>query len=1234
MALMLLIINIVNAIEPTQQFNKIYLSPFYRDSLSLNTNYTYTLTVNPPDKITNVLNAILSFNAQINGQTQTFTLWVNGKSCNNPTYSVATAFSTTGNVQFYFDCSNVITQAGNYNITLRSAVNTGTVQGWLDLTYMNKPMGSVSIKGTDYNVGERGTTFLQLQNEFGDPVSGGSCSLSVYYPNRFNTTHPIWLNNSPMLYLNDGIYYYDFFVPSIPGVYIVDAYCSYVYSSSWFYNPDYYPYITSLNPIENISIGTGLNQSNLINSYTDWLYDYVDSDANKVIQVSYQWNNITNYVDLTNITRLSVYWMGESSKAITLYFWLYNWSSSKYNSLSSVSVPITTTTGSEPTGFDVLYTVQVSSSNISHYINNGRVKVLLNATTGTGFRVLTNWLNIKLDAPSGTITSIKGNGEIKVNSPYGTDTTVITLGDKITGTTYFDGSPYEYWEGTVSQNITVLSQATSNQYNTTFSFVTPYKIDCTAILEFQKWNGTVWNDATNDIATQAYGGGTENCEVTVSLTEDIIGTYYYRINYDNYQEWQVKWDYSVVNDTYNLIVNPICSYYGTLYGYNFTVPILYNTTVSSNYYLDYCHRLYDDYYFATDFYLGSLTAPQNEYESYVIELDVYYESFFRKSTSLWNFYVKGTGTANSSSEVLTCLKNGNCPSWWINTSFKNLTDYNSIVTSYFNNLMSNDTLQNQYLINLLNNHTLQNGYLTNLMNNDTLQNGYLINILNNHTLQNQYLLNIMNNQTFQFSNLTQFNALMTLYMYNLMNNDTLQNQYLLNIINNNTYWFGIINATVSNSSNAQIVALLNTIINNQTYHTGLLTMVLNNQTYQNVLLLNIANNQTTNFPIFTQYLQNIINNQTITNANLGWILNNQSLQTGYLINLMNNHTLQNSYLTNVLNNLSYMTPFIIQTYGNTTYYLPLINGNLSALDITQITSKLNIIIGNQTIQTGYLINVMNNQTYYNPLFLGFLENIKNNQTYWYPLFDASLTNIKNNQTYWYPLFQSMLLNIVNNESYYFSQLNTSLYLIPSLTWNYNNRTLTYTDTNQSFAQAIYNCMQTGVCGGWWIDNQFVYLNQSNLQIYGLLQSVSNNQTYYYPLLNGNINTIQNNQTYYYPLFNGLLDNILYNVTYWLPIINDTIVNKQITVDWQTGQAYIWNYSNRQLTATNQSVSLLIQDCLQNGNCPSWWVNTTLTNISQEQQNLYTQTISIFNILTNMVDNVWNYTGRYIHGIIN
>ena len=105
LGMMLLLVGVVYGIQPTQQFNKIYLTPFYRESLSSNTNYTFTVSINPPDKITSVIGAIISYNAQINGQSQNFSIWVNGRACNTPSYYIATAFSTTGNMQFSFDCS-------------------------------------------------------------------------------------------------------------------------------------------------------------------------------------------------------------------------------------------------------------------------------------------------------------------------------------------------------------------------------------------------------------------------------------------------------------------------------------------------------------------------------------------------------------------------------------------------------------------------------------------------------------------------------------------------------------------------------------------------------------------------------------------------------------------------------------------------------------------------------------------------------------------------------------------------------------------------------------------------------------------------------------------------------------------------------------------------------------------------------------------------------------------------
>lgn len=80
---------------------------------------------------------------------------------------------------------------------------------------------TINVKGTEYQVGDMATIFLQLLDENKQPVSNSSCFMSIWYPNK-----AIWVNNSLMSNLGtDGIYYYDTVAPINLGVYMVSAYC-------------------------------------------------------------------------------------------------------------------------------------------------------------------------------------------------------------------------------------------------------------------------------------------------------------------------------------------------------------------------------------------------------------------------------------------------------------------------------------------------------------------------------------------------------------------------------------------------------------------------------------------------------------------------------------------------------------------------------------------------------------------------------------------------------------------------------------------------------------------------------------------------------------------------------------------------------------------------------------------------------------------------------------------------
>ena len=107
----------VSAVQSTQQTNRIFLNPFYTDTLNANQNYTFNVSVNPPDNIKSVTSAILTFNVWVSASVR-FNLWVNNKTCNNAYYQVYTTSSSGIPAAITFDCSNIITKAGTYIITL------------------------------------------------------------------------------------------------------------------------------------------------------------------------------------------------------------------------------------------------------------------------------------------------------------------------------------------------------------------------------------------------------------------------------------------------------------------------------------------------------------------------------------------------------------------------------------------------------------------------------------------------------------------------------------------------------------------------------------------------------------------------------------------------------------------------------------------------------------------------------------------------------------------------------------------------------------------------------------------------------------------------------------------------------------------------------------------------------------------------------------------------------------
>jgi len=877
---------IIIATNPTQQYNKIYLSPFYRESMSSNTNYTYNLSVNPPDGITSVKSAIISWNAQINGQTQTFTLWVNNQSCNNPSYSVATAFSTTGNVQFAFDCSNIIKQAGNYIVTFKSAVNTGAMEGWLDLTYMNNPQGDMNVMGTEYFEGDDATIFLLLKDANGLPISNATCTLDIYYPQISpNTTHPEWINDGLMLYLEEGLYYYDFVAPEFAGLYMVNAQCQYLTTRDF-----YYTLASGLAPTRNVTLGTYTGDPFVLNDYQEWLYTQCDSatGGTKACDSWYEWTLSPN------VSSLGVVYLGEANAnaIMTTYYW--NWTNSVWVALPNTLTFKATAGSGVPSGVDeyISNTIPLNAINTS----NNKVRIRTYTSFGSTFKLFSNWLNIVTSQIGSSIQELKGSGEVHINSrPAGEEGTFykVTSCDGFSDGrcgTFTNDDEYNLVEGEIEDYFDVLALSTRSQAHIIYN--TPFATDCSALYWIKIWNGTEWiefNDYTL-YSQPAY----ENCVIT--LNKDIITgtTYNFWFKMDNYMLWEVDWTKELADAT-NYSLGQLCS------DRNFTyeVPITNETIFSEDIITNFCHQAYDDQYWLNTFYEDSQYINLvGEYASYVQEMRWYKNTLIDRI--IW-LQVELASPVN----IYDLLKDVNTTVTNIYAQV-NLTDSRIIDFAY----NTNQTLQ-QIFAEIINNHNLTSQQIQELYS-------YLQNMNLNLTLKCDNLQNTIDsvyskqNQTLQ--EITSINQTINQNIY-----DT---QTMITSINNTLlYHFNITNTKIDNlqlnlssqlnNLEINLTSQLNQILNyliiiNQTtietrnlaqqiwdYITSWLNGTINQIEYKLDLLLNASNITTT--PITLTATNNapcITGSDWIIEAtvkgNYNQILDNQSVACNITTDFTNN----------------------------------------------------------------------------------------------------------------------------------------------------------------------------------------------------------------------------------------------------------------------------------------------------------------------------------------------------------
>jgi len=1210
----------VYATQPTQQYNKILLTPFYINAMTQNIQYNYTVNVNTPDGISQVKTAILTLDAWIN-PTRTFNAWMNNIQCNTANYTISTTYASAGRGVVTFDCTNAILP--NQENTVRFVVtggNIGASTAWLDLTYMNNPQGTTDIFGTEYTEGDDATIFLLLKDASGIAVSNATCIVDIYYPNIANQSHPEWIDNALMIYKEEGLYYYDFTVPLITGLYMVNAQCTYITE-----NNQYYTLESGKSPTRNVTAGTYVGDTFVLNDYQEWLYTQCDSSGGtKLCDAWYQWNITTS--SLGNVTKLYVQYLGENSGAnpLTLYWW--NWSNNSWVALPNTLTFKATGAGGVPSGVDEYLSNEIPIAAIGNGSNTGLVRVRTYTTSGSTFKQWDNWLALRTTRYASVIQDLKGSGEVHVTSaPTGENRffKVLTCDGFIDGRCDFftDDAEFDLLEGELEGFLNI--SATSTKSDISISFNTPFAVDCTALYWIREWNGTDWVDFEDyDLYSQpAY----ENCIIT--LHKNIVSgtTYDFWYKMDNYMKWEVDWT-KKVSDSINTSVAPLCS------NKNFTydVPITESTPTTNDSITDFCYQFYDDQYWINSYYSDSLGVDiAGEYASYVQEMRYYRNAIFNRymflvlgnntglmsdyyAEKVWNHPVRNLTYYQNFSVVQQDMTNYtriNEGVW--NNSIRNLTyyppqvdmtNYTRIDETIYAINQSIFTSMLSYYMDILN-------FIPGLVWNYTDRNltYYPIQVdLTNYTLINQGVWTY-NNRT------------LTYYEHTDMTNYTLINEGVWAYTTRNLTYY---------PTQEDLTNYTNVAVNVWTYITRNLTYYppVSNLTAQDVW--EYSNRNLTYYPA-----QVDLTNYSLINEGV-WTYGIRNLtyyedKTNYT---QITDTVPTAVWTYTTRNLTYYPPQVdltnytlinegvsiaVWVYGtrNLTYY-PTVS-NLTAEDVWTYVTRNLTYYENFTISQ---IDLTNYSKISNLTALDVWEYINRNLTY-YPnmTVNTQVVNVDNvtviTQNVTVQNVTVITQNVtVQNVTVNVQNISVDYGIIASNVWNYTDRNLTYYPQQQDLTN--YSLIYEGV----WL------YNIRNLTYYPAQQDLTN-----YSLINEGVWTYFNRNLTYYEANNITPSDVwnygTRNLTYY-PVQNDMTNYTLITEN-------VWNYNNRTLTYYE------INNITSN---EIWgYINRTLTYY--EVNNITAQDIWVYNNRTltyypttdindtAIAETVWNYTARYAHGII-
>lgn len=252
----------------------------------------------------------------------------------------------------------------------------------------------LSVFGTEYQVYDDARIFLQLL-EGGVVVDDASCLINVFYPD----TNSFFVD-APMVYLVNGLYFYDFHISNLTGIYMLDVNC--------YYKTETFNFVANNFSLLSGGYMNGLLSDSFVSDNNDLKFDVVDNDLFLEFEFLNNASGLNGSINLFFEGRLMKV---KKSDFGLLKFSIFNFNLSEWvyfdNSLLAQS-----------SGNDQFANSHLDVLSVDDFIGGGVSKVRLEVVNGSGLSFLDiDFLSLSFEVLVGeSVNDIRGGGEVHVSS--------------------------------------------------------------------------------------------------------------------------------------------------------------------------------------------------------------------------------------------------------------------------------------------------------------------------------------------------------------------------------------------------------------------------------------------------------------------------------------------------------------------------------------------------------------------------------------------------------------------------------------------------------------------------------------------------------------------------------------------------------------------------------------------------------------------------------------------------